>query len=122
MIHDSKFNIFWQKYPRRNGKKIGKKLCREWFELHKSADVDAMVAWLEVDNGNREHAQKVFYASLPDPIRFLTREMWEDDIEPIRKKGQRTDICHTPDCEDKWIATYENRGYCRKCLKELRGY
>ncbi len=82
------FERFWQAYPKRNGKKVGKHECGIWFARFKpSSDmVDKMVAWLEIDKNNHRADSKEFYASLPDPIRFLKRVMWDDDIELIKSE------------------------------------
>jgi hypothetical protein len=115
------FDLFWAAYPRRNGKKVGKHDCRVWF-LKNNPPLDKILEWIKTDSANRSLAteKKMFYANLPDPIRFLKRAMWEDDIEPIAKK--RSDTCHSTDCDRPWSGTFENRQYCTPCLKELRGY
>jgi len=113
------FDRFWQAYPKRNGKKVGKNECGVWFAKFKPPTdmVDRMVSWLEIDSRNRVKS-KDFYASLPDPIRFLKRVMWEDDIEPIRAAGSVSDICKTEGCPNKWVSN----GLCGECLKIERGY
>lgn len=113
------FERFWQAYPKRNGKKVGRNECGIWFVKFKpSTDmVSRMIAWLEIDSRNRVKS-KDFYASLPDPIRFLKRVMWEDDIEELKLKGKVSDVCRTEGCDNKWVSGY----LCTKCLRIERGY
>lgn len=117
------FDKFWQVYPKRNGKKVGKHDCRVWFLKHNPTDavINRMVTWLDIDNGNRDVCQKKFYANLPDPIRFLKRRMWEDDIEALTKKLVNTCAhCSTEDV----VARYENKWHCasKACKISVRGY
>ncbi len=87
---EERFDEFWHAYPKRNGKKLGRKICWAWFkkEMPSLQTVTSMLEWLEIDNKNRAHfdRQGEFYSNLPDPIRFLKNWTWEDDIELVVPK------------------------------------
>lgn len=115
MSHTEQHRIFWKLYPKRNGKKIGKTDCRLWFEKHRPSPeiFSAICAWLKIWVANDEicRRKKEFHASLPDPIRFLKRVMWEDDIEPLRgkKKGKS---CSLFGCDNASRMMVGNSGFC----------
>ena len=114
------FDKFWGTYPKRNNKKIGRYPCELWFEAKKPTDeeVEAMIAWLNIDNGNQQASHKKFYANLPDPIRFLRNKMWMDDIEPISKEKKVQDTCSTEGCNNRWATEINRTKLCSKCAKE----
>ncbi len=109
------FNKFWQAYPKRNNKKVGKYPCSLWFKAEKPTgdEVQRMVDWLTVDNGNRAKSQKKFYAELPDPIRFLKNRMWEDPIDSIVAKKKQADTCCL--CPAPWTTEIGRKKYCGQC-------
>ena len=81
---EAHFACFWEAYPKRNGKRVGKKDCQEWW-LKVKPNVEmftGMIAWLRIDGQCRVAAQvnNVFYAAPKDPIRWLKGYGWEDDI------------------------------------------
>lgn len=124
MTQTETFETFWQAYPKRNGKKVGRYPCSLWFEAKKPSPetVQLMVQWLETDKANRRASTgKRFYGGLPDPIRFLKYKMWEDDIGPLVKK-QASRLC---ECGRQGVATIRNRWHCGSdgpCAARLRAW
>ncbi len=131
-IEESKarFDLFWKTYPRRNGKRIGKKDCWEWW-LKNRPEVEVfaeIIAWLKTDTLKREAAQRAnaFYAAAKDPLRWLKGYGWEDDIgevgdvETAKAIKERCVVCKKPghkrqgnkDAEDVWL--------CERCLLYFR--
>jgi hypothetical protein len=79
------FDIFWRTYPRRNGRVVGKKDCRAWWNKHNPdpSIVEQMIRWLECDARSRAAADAAgeFYPNPKDPIRWLKGEGWLDEID-----------------------------------------
>lgn len=90
---DKLFDRFWQAYPARNKKKVGKYPCQLWFKAYTPSveTASAMIDWIEQDKANRAsvEAEGGFYAPPKDPIRFLKDRAWLDDIGVILNKQQR---------------------------------
>lgn len=84
------FDLFWQAYPFRNTKKIGKKKCLAKFKAKKydAETVQLMIDWIERDIENRAttRSKKQFYADPCDPIVFLNNDRWEDPIGVVISK------------------------------------
>ena len=77
---ETRFAYFWKHYPARNGKKVGKKDCWQWW-LKNKPDTEtfaAMMEWLRIDNSNRAITPD-FYAAPKDPFRWLRDRRWEQD-------------------------------------------
>lgn len=78
------FDIFWQAYPARNGRKNTKGESLEWFKKNKPAEetVFDMVQWLRLDKESRLalDKQSKFCAPPKDAIRFLKKQVWHDEI------------------------------------------
>lgn len=76
VTHVTRFDAFWQAYP----KKVGKKSCVDWWEKHKpDADLtqtilDAIQAHIRGDLWQR--------GFIKDPIRWLKEERWNDEVAP----------------------------------------
>lgn len=93
------FDQFWEAYPKRNNKKVGKRQCLEKFKKKKYAPetVQLMVDWIRQDIDNREavKAKGKFYADPCNPIVFLNQYRWEDEIgvvinDTVRREGHRS--------------------------------
>lgn len=70
------FDLFWQMYPR----KVGKKLCQKiWVNKIKREDIDAIYTGLRK---LRESAQwkKEGGKYIPHPSTFLNQERWNDEV------------------------------------------
>jgi hypothetical protein len=84
------FDLFWEAYPFRNAKKIGKKKCLAKFVLKKYTPeiVQLMTDWIKQDIDNREavRSKSQFYADPCDAIVFLNNERWEDPIGVVINK------------------------------------
>ena len=73
------FKTFWNLYPLRNGKKVGKKECEDYFrENIKPEDLNQLI--IATGNYTNSKTAKDNYAK--DPIRFLKKDFWRDWIEP----------------------------------------
>lgn len=120
-IEQESFKRFWDAYPKRNGKKKGKYPCGLWFKAYtpNPETVQGMIDWLTTDKANRRYLGKKgkFYASLPDPIRFLKDKMWEDGIESVVKK-KKEDICQF--CGKSGTVKVDGKGWaCCRCSDKL---
>ena len=80
----TQFDLFWKTYPKRNGKKIGKRDCWEWWVKNQPSEKDIVriVGWLRTDVAKRERAAAAgaFYAAPKDPARWLRKQGWIDDV------------------------------------------
>lgn len=72
------FEAFWEVYPKRNGKKVGRRICeQQWARLSLA---DRRAAW----RGAVHYADSVDrgLTIAKDPERFLKHRVWEDWQEP----------------------------------------
>lgn len=70
------FEDFWKTYPKRNGKKVGRKECLEYFKSFTNGDREQVV--IAASNyANSKDAREGFSR---DPIRFLKKDFWRDWI------------------------------------------
>ena len=76
------FEKFWNLYPKRNGKKLGKAICFDWWKKKSGNDCDNILT--AVNNYANSETSKTGYAR--DPIRFLKADWWKEWIEPEAKK------------------------------------
>ena len=83
-IYSEKFNIFWKLYPKRNGKKIGKKECLDWWQRK----VDVEETYKQIIRGveNFAESKKVIDGFAEDPIRFLKHQRYLD-YQEIEKES-----------------------------------
>jgi len=72
------FNKFWELYPKRNGKVVGKKECKDYFKNIKQEDFPDLLK----ATGNYAGSSKAKDGYAKDPIRFLKKEFWTDWLEP----------------------------------------
>jgi hypothetical protein len=75
---DSFFNDFWNIYPGRNGKKIGKDQCREYCKRFKNGEREQILAGVK----NYAASRQAVEGFAKDPIRFLKNKAWHDWQEP----------------------------------------
>jgi hypothetical protein len=73
------FNHFWELYPTRNGKKIGRRECFEFF-LKNFPQAEIPSLFIATQYYAQSKTVKDGYAK--DPIRFLKKDFWKDWIEP----------------------------------------
>lgn len=71
------FEDFWKAYPKRNGKKVGRKECLEYFKSFANGDRELVI--IAAQNYAKSKDAKDGYAR--DPIRFLKKDFWKDWIE-----------------------------------------
>jgi len=72
------FDRFWEIYPTRNGKKIGKKECFEFFKKIPCNEIPSLL--IATEHYARSKTVTDGYAK--DPIRFLKKDFWKDWLEP----------------------------------------
>jgi len=73
------FDIFWNIYPSRNGKKVTKKESRDYYFKHIKPDEVELILKATRNYADSEFAGKGY---IKDPIRFLKKDFWKDWIEP----------------------------------------
>jgi hypothetical protein len=114
MTPKDQHKIFWDLYPKRNGKKLGKYPCQLWFEAKKPQDFSEMIAWLRTWLSNDEimTKKKDFHAHLPDPIRFLKNRMWHDDIDELKGATKAKPQCQ---CGHEATSQVGSKRYCPLC-------
>ena len=83
------FLKFWSSYPKRQGKKHGKRDCwQHWGNGNLEATTDTILkgleAWKTTDEWVKEGGKYV-----PDPIRWLKRRDWEAEIQPWHSNSKR---------------------------------
>lgn len=78
----SRFSDFWEAYPN----KTGKKPCEiKW----KSRKLDRLADTIIADIRNRiENDRKWVEGFIPNPLTYINQDRWNDQIEPLREKGQ----------------------------------
>jgi len=77
------FDEFWQEYPARNGKKVGKADSLQVWRSRKLATLRTEVmAGLrsQIAHAERCEAAGAFCAPFPDPKRWLARSRWSDEV------------------------------------------
>lgn len=80
------FDKFWEAYPLRNGKKVGKQAAFEKFsriitQAISDSDFDALMLALQ----NYAAAEQCKRGYVKDPVRFLAADYWRDWITPEHK-------------------------------------
>ncbi len=124
MTHREQFNEFWEIYPKRNGKKVGRDFCELWFKAEKPDNerFGKMMYFLKTDIANREYCRKrnKFYAAPQDPKVFLKNWSPGDEIEPL-VKTRKDPVC--ANCGGKWTNKKGNTHCCSdpKCKQILFG-
>jgi hypothetical protein len=71
------FEIFWEAYPKRDGKKLGKQATKEKFLKLSPEDVESILVAVKNYTGSKTALDG--YAK--DPERFLKKDFWKDWIE-----------------------------------------
>lgn len=78
------FEEFWRAYPHRGGVKRGKKEARAKWDLAIKKKIDPKIM---VDGAVLfQQDRKAIEGFAPDPSRWISKELWDDEIEPM--KGQ----------------------------------
>ena len=75
---NSFFDDFWNTYPGRNGKKIGKDQCREYCKRFKNGEREQILTGVK----NYASSRQAVEGFAKDPIRFLKHKAWNDWQEP----------------------------------------
>ena len=77
-IYVTFFDQFWNLYPKRNGKKIGKALSKGKFLKLKNTDLPNIIVATE----NYVESKQVKEGYAKDPERFFKNDFWKEWIEP----------------------------------------
>ncbi len=89
LVPDTPFEDFWQTYPKRNNKRLGRGTCETLWEKLNPEDRSAAL----VGAMNYADAVGLDLTIACDPERFLRRRAWEDWQEPavpdVRRNGNR---------------------------------
>lgn len=113
---------FWELYPKRNNKKIGKQPCFEWIDKN-IEETDFQLLLRATKNYADSKGAKDNYAK--DPIRFLNTSLWKDWEEPESGGNGRDNnfvlSTKTP-CRQCHSITYHGQsdGVCDDCTASLR--
>lgn len=77
------FEEFWQAYPHRGGVKRGKKEAKQKWDAARKRKVPQKTM---VDGALAfRQDRKAIEGFAPDPSRWITKELWNDEIEPMMK-------------------------------------
>ena len=79
--HSISFEEFWEAYPKRNGKKIGKTITKKKFFKLKAGDLAKIIVAVY----NYSDSENVRNGYAKDPERFFTNDFWKDWAEPEEK-------------------------------------
>lgn len=83
-VHAEKFLKFWEYYPKRNGKKVGKQTAGRIFKKIPAEELDRVIR-NAINYGKTTDLPK-------DPERFLKNDFWKDWDQPGWKpKEQKTE-------------------------------
>lgn len=77
-IYTEKFSLFWEIYPKRNGKKVGKQATWKKFQKLKLSDLDLIIKNAENYGVGNDYPK--------DPERFLKDDFWRDWDTPQKRK------------------------------------
>lgn len=118
--HSAEFITFWETYPDRRGRRVGKQDCWVWWKQNKpdSELTNRMIAWLKADNIARRKAKGVgaFYPEPKDPERWLKDKGWLDDVANLNGTKNETDwTCKK--CGQR-TTSLDSRRLCPKCAME----
>lgn len=111
---DDGFDVFWERWPRRNGKRIGKdKAQRSWARLSLP---DRRAAY--VGAGHYAAASDAGLAGAKDAFRWLQGREWDDWQTPAQPDAQRNGHVepgqepwrHRPPAEPGWVQPEHLRG------------
>jgi len=90
-----RFQRFWQSYPQRNGRRLGKKQAFEQFRKLPELDQEACccAARIYADYCTAAPINGEFKPFPRDPIRFLRGEWWRDWLEqPVKLCGFKSAV------------------------------
>jgi len=74
-IYDQKFELFWEVYPKRKGKKVGKKASLKNFKKITLSNIDRVIKNAKNYGLNNAYPK--------DPERFLRNDFWKDWDTPM---------------------------------------
>jgi hypothetical protein len=99
---------FWTAYPKRHGKKVGKKECFDFIKYSiESTDYDKLIAAA----GNYAKSEDVKKGFAKDPIRFLRKDFWKDWIEPPKREPDPTTPATSSQAVPEWIKEASKEGW-----------
>ena len=82
--YPEKFELFWTSYPKRNGKREGKKPSLVMFNKIKADELDLVLKGTKIYSTKCGEFAK-------DPVRFLRDEIWRD-LTDIQKEAPKRDL------------------------------
>lgn len=93
-----RFEIFWNLYPLRNGRRLGRGECFELFQTF--TDEDQLLCCRAAGSYGQSYMgkQHKFRPEPRDPIRFLKKDWWRDWLIPEAKPCQFRSLFEP--CED----------------------
>ena len=84
VIYSAAFEKWWLKYPKRNGRKVGKENSYKLFDKINKTD------WINLNTATENYI--IECNNLPkDPERFLKNDFWKDYIKPADNTGTNQD-------------------------------
>jgi hypothetical protein len=80
------FNRFWEAYPARNGRKVGRQeALTVWRDKKLEPRADEIIGALQRQNLHRDECKRagVFCAEPKDAFRWLNKARWEDEVAVV---------------------------------------
>lgn len=120
------FEKFWETYPKRGGKRVGKKECLDFIKQKiKQEDWDSLLRATE--NYAQSDESKDGFAR--DPIRFLKKDYWRDWVDVENKKQEKftkfnedtefiCDDCKRVKLKIERQYGEDGKGRCKECYKK----
>ena len=83
MILESRFEKFWEAYPKKVGKKVAKKV---WLKLKPTEEMlNVMLKAISICKISRQwQCDQGRY--IPNPATWLNQERWKDEVLEVKKK------------------------------------
>lgn len=116
-----RFEVFWGAYPRRNGRRLGKKAAFERFMA--LSETDQLQAIQAASQYARSLIPKPgeFVPAARDPERFLKQDFWRDYLEPETRPCQWRSGCDRIAGASGYCADHEQEKARYDRARELRG-
>jgi hypothetical protein len=83
VIKEKKFELFWEVYPKRNGKKVGKVTTTQLFMKFSLKDIDRLIANAKNYGLGNDYPK--------DPERFLKKDFWKEWDTPQESTDNNTE-------------------------------
>lgn len=86
------FDVFWTRYPTRNGKKVGRQQAsKAWDAMKLDTMAEEIGIKLDAQIAHRDGCMKagVFCAEFPDAERWIKKRRWEDEVGGVPKPKHR---------------------------------